>query len=200
MSLDDSKTLRRRAVERVKHAATSQDILLFLVASRILNALSIKTFFQPDEYFQSLEPAWAIAFGANSGAWITWVCTECKQLSHARELSIAQEWKNQLRSSIHPALFAAVYWIASLVSSILQLPPAWHADLMIAAPKVTQAIIAALGDYYTWKLGERVYGQGSNEAWASVRSFPKPLFPPCLLLPYLRLAISSPCLLSFSLL
>lgn len=42
---------------------------------------------------------------------------------------------------------------------------------MIAAPKVTQAIFAALGDYYTWKLGERVYGQGTNEAWATVRLF-----------------------------
>ena len=36
------------------------------------------------------------------------------------------------------------------------------------APKVTQAIFAALGDFYTWKLGERVYGAGSNEAWAAV--------------------------------
>lgn len=44
-----------------------------LLALRITNALSIKTFFQPDEYFQSLEPAWRIAFGAESGAWITWV-------------------------------------------------------------------------------------------------------------------------------
>lgn len=39
---------------------------------------------------------------------------------------------------------------------------------MLAAPKVTQAIFAALGDYYTWKLGEQVYGHGSNEAWAAV--------------------------------
>lgn len=45
----------------------------FLLAWRITNALCIKTFFQPDEYFQSLEPAWKIAFGAESGAWITWV-------------------------------------------------------------------------------------------------------------------------------
>ena len=60
-------------MERVKQVSTSQDIFLFLVAFRILNALSVKTFFQPDEYFQSLEPAWQIAFGADSGAWITWV-------------------------------------------------------------------------------------------------------------------------------
>ena len=73
ISLEDVKGLRRRAVERVKQVSTSQDIFLFLVAFRILNALSVKTFFQPDEYFQSLEPAWQITFGKDSGAWITWV-------------------------------------------------------------------------------------------------------------------------------
>jgi phosphatidylinositol glycan class B len=54
---------------------TSQWLLVFsaLLAFRIVNALTIKTFFQPDEYFQALEPAWKIAFGAESGAWITWV-------------------------------------------------------------------------------------------------------------------------------
>ena len=50
-----------------------QRVLLGLIALRIVNALTIRTFFQPDEYFQSLEPAWAIAFGKDSGAWITWV-------------------------------------------------------------------------------------------------------------------------------
>lgn len=73
LSQHEEKSYRRRAFERARHAATSQDILLFLVAFRILNALSIRTFFQPDEYFQSLEPAWEMAFGADSGAWITWV-------------------------------------------------------------------------------------------------------------------------------
>ncbi len=66
-----------RAARYVGSAPTrvvsSQNVLLFLIAFRILNALSIKTFFQPDEYFQSLEPAWEMAFGIDSGAWITWV-------------------------------------------------------------------------------------------------------------------------------
>lgn len=43
-------------------------------------------------------------------------------------------------------------------------------ELFLAAPKVTQAVVAALGDYYTWELGERVYGRGSREAWAAVCS------------------------------
>ena len=70
----DHKGLRQRARRRAQHAVTSRDVFLFLIAFRILNALSIRTFFQPDEYFQSLEPAWQIAFGPDSGAWITWVC------------------------------------------------------------------------------------------------------------------------------
>lgn len=70
---DAQKAERRAALQRAKEAATSQDILWFLTGFRILNALSIRTFFQPDEYYQSLEPAWEIAFGAGSGAWITWV-------------------------------------------------------------------------------------------------------------------------------
>ncbi|MCJ1269487.1 hypothetical protein MMC22_009379 [Lobaria immixta] len=139
---------RRRAFERAREATTSRDILLFLIAFRILNALSIKTFFQPDEYFQSLEPAWDMAFGPGSGAWITW------------------EWKNHLRSSIHPAIFAGVYWLSAYFSSALRLSPDSHAELLIAAPKVIQAIFAALGDYYTWRLGRRIYGRQSNEAWA----------------------------------
>jgi hypothetical protein len=67
-----------KAVKHGIHSATTQDILLFLVAFRILNALTIRTFFQPDEYFQSLEPAWQMAFGEKSGAWITWVGAVCR--------------------------------------------------------------------------------------------------------------------------
>ena len=51
------------------------NILLLLVIFRGINSLCIQTFFQPDEYFQSLEPAWEMAFGPNSGAWITWAST-----------------------------------------------------------------------------------------------------------------------------
>jgi phosphatidylinositol glycan class B len=51
-----------------------KDIWMVLFAFRIINALCVRTFFQPDEYFQSLEPAWKMAFGPDSGAWITWVC------------------------------------------------------------------------------------------------------------------------------
>jgi phosphatidylinositol glycan class B len=56
--------------------SSSQKVLLFLIAFRLVNALCVRTFFQPDEFFQSLEPAWDIVFGKESGAWITWVGTD----------------------------------------------------------------------------------------------------------------------------
>jgi phosphatidylinositol glycan class B len=57
------------------HVRWEPVVLILLICFRLVNALCIKTFFQPDEYFQSLEPAWQIAFGSKSGAWITWVCS-----------------------------------------------------------------------------------------------------------------------------
>ncbi|CAG8122651.1 unnamed protein product [Penicillium salamii] len=127
-----------------------QTILLLLIAYRLVNAFAVQTFFQPDEYFQSLEPAWQIAFGDDQGAWITW------------------EWRHQLRSSLHPLLFAALYKIAAYFAAVLHVSPATRAELLIAAPKTAQAVIAAIGDFYTWKLAVRVYGNDSRGAWATL--------------------------------
>ncbi len=168
---DDGAAINLDELRLQRSAAVSRDVLLFLIAFRILNALSIKTFFQPDEYFQSLEPAWQMAFGADSGAWITWVSLSPLP-EHARPTidEAPQEWKNNLRSSIHPAIFAGVYWLSSSLSSASNLSPDSHAELMIAVPKMVQAVFAALGDYYTWRLGQKIYGRESKEAWAAVCS------------------------------
>ncbi|KAJ5090857.1 GPI mannosyltransferase [Penicillium argentinense] len=136
-----------------RRAASSPaaNIFLFLLAFRILNAFTVRTFFQPDEFFQSLEPAWQIAFGKDQGAWVTW------------------EWRHQLRSSIHPLLFAAVYKTADLLATTLQLPSATRAELLIAGPKTAQAVVSAIGDFYTWKLATRIYGKDSRGAWTTRR-------------------------------
>ncbi|CAO2658740.1 Nn.00g064630.m01.CDS01 [Neocucurbitaria sp. VM-36] len=121
-------------------------VFSLLLAFRIVNALTLRTFFQPDEFFQSLEPAWQLAFGETSNAWITW------------------EWRTQLRSSLHPALFATVYRLAADLAALCGLNLPARAELFLAAPKLTQAVFAALLDCYTWKLAEKVYGRGSRTA------------------------------------
>ena len=121
-----------------------------LLIFRIANAVTIKTFFQPDEYFQSLEPAWRIAFGPESGAWITW------------------EWREQLRSSMHPMLFAGVYRAAATMCEFFEVTPGVEAELLIASPKILQAGISATGDLFTWRLSRKVYGPGNNASLAAL--------------------------------
>ncbi|KAJ5772690.1 hypothetical protein N7520_003219 [Penicillium odoratum] len=126
------------------------NVFIYLIGLRLVNALTVRTFFQPDEFFQSLEPAWQIAFGGDQGAWITW------------------EWRHQLRSSLHPLLFAATYKMTDFFSSVICIPSTIRAELLIASPKTTQAVLSAIGDFYTWRLASRIYGEGSHSAWATL--------------------------------
>ncbi|KZM20058.1 glycosylphosphatidylinositol anchor biosynthesis [Ascochyta rabiei] len=121
-------------------------VFALLLAFRTVNALTLRTFFQPDEFFQSLEPAWRLAMGGASNAWITW------------------EWKTLLRSSLHPALFAAAYRVAAQLADVCGFSLPVRAELLLATPKVVQAVSAALLDCYTWQLAEKVYGRGSRTA------------------------------------
>ena len=69
---------------------------------RILIALSTRTFFQPDEYFQSIEPAHHAVFGYGH---LTW------------------EWliPRPIRSIAYPALNIPIFW-ALKVSGLSELP------------------------------------------------------------------------------
>jgi phosphatidylinositol glycan class B len=66
-------------------------------------------------------------------------------------------------------LFAAVYAIPESSAKLLTLFPQFRAIILIYLPKLVQALFAALGDYYTWKFAERIYGRGSYTAWTAVR-------------------------------
>lgn len=118
-----------------------------LIIIRLVNAWWINTFFQPDEYFQSLEPAWQLAFGSNSGAWLTW------------------EWHHQLRSSLHPVLFSAGYLIADWTSKLLPTGNTLRAAIVVGSPKVLQALCAGLCDWFTWQLAVKIFGPNSNTSF-----------------------------------
>ncbi|KAI1190141.1 glycosyltransferase family 22 protein [Nemania serpens] len=125
----------------------AREALAVIFAVRFVNALCVRTFFQPDEYFQVLEPAWQLVFGNNSGAWSTW------------------EWRHALRSSIHPTIFAFGYFIVDSFWASYQVPMV-KAKWLLMAPKVLQTAFAALSDWYTWRLAEKIYGPSSPAAWS----------------------------------
>lgn len=92
---------------RAQVAATQvRDVLSLLLLFRFANALCVRTFFQPDEYFQALEPAWSIAFGRASGAWLTWVSKPLSSLAPLatylpREVGMAREVGTEVARPTH---------------------------------------------------------------------------------------------------
>jgi hypothetical protein len=69
-------------------------------------------------------------------------------------------------------LFAAVYRVAADLAAFCGLSLPTKAELLLVAPKVTQAVFAALLDCYTWKLAEKVYRRGSRTALTTVCDHP----------------------------
>ncbi|KAH7409133.1 glycosyltransferase family 22 protein [Cadophora sp. MPI-SDFR-AT-0126] len=141
---DENLPPKDNGLHHLVNEQAAKDAWTMLLVFRCINALAVQTFFQPDEYFQSLEPAWQMAFGPQSGAWITW------------------EWHHQLRSSLHPALFAIVYFAADKAMTFISLFPQFRAMILAVLPNLVQAYFAAIGDYYTWQLAERIYGTGTK--------------------------------------
>lgn len=70
-----------------------RNVFLVAVIWRILIAVCTRTFFQPDEFFQSLEVAHNAVFGYGH---LTW------------------EWKTDapIRTVLFPALYMPAYWLA----------------------------------------------------------------------------------------
>lgn len=94
-----------------------------IIAWRLVNAFTINTFFQADEYWQALEPAHAMVFGYG---YLTW------------------EWKLGLRSFLHPLLYVVPYKFVDYFNL--------DYTYLLAAPKVVNALVAIIGDYYLYDL------------------------------------------------
>ncbi|KAI5264289.1 hypothetical protein E4T47_08816 [Aureobasidium subglaciale] len=78
-----------------------------------------------------------------------------------------QEWRERLRSSLHPFLFAVVYRVTAFVAQSLNLEATTKAELLLATPKVLQACFAATTDYFIWELATKAYGKNSQASSAA---------------------------------
>ena len=128
---------------------------------RVTIALATRTFFQPDEYFQALEPAHYLVFGYGD---LTW------------------EWttKPPIRSILYPALNVPIYWLLKFFrldgTSLLvrwsetvsfQITTFTHGT-KIAAPKVLHGLMAAGTDIWVLELCRKTLGQNYVPATVSV--------------------------------
>ena len=60
------------------------------------------------------------------------------------------------------------YRATHALAQLLRLSSHYEAELLLASPKTIQAVIAAAGDYYTWKLADQVYGASSLASAAAL--------------------------------
>ncbi|KAF9984221.1 hypothetical protein BGZ75_004213 [Mortierella antarctica] len=111
------------------HQWPDASLFAALVAFRAINALLVRTYFSPDEYWQALEVAHRTVFGYG---YLTW------------------EWHVALRSILHPALFAALYRVLSTLGLD-------DGRLFIYAPRLLQSVFAAAADLYTYRFAYRLY-------------------------------------------
>ncbi|XP_078443491.1 alg9-like mannosyltransferase family isoform X2 [Wolffia australiana] len=111
----------------------SQRRLWFLcLLFRIVNSLLVQTYFNPDEHWQALEVAHRVAFGYGH---LTW------------------EWKEGIRSYLHPMVFLLLYKILYFL----------HLDdvpwVMIKSPRLLQSFFASFGDLYVYKLSYLLFNK-----------------------------------------
>ena len=125
------------------------------VSVRVVNSVLVQTFFSPDEYWQSLEPAHVAVFGYGE---LTW------------------EWRHHIRSFLHPLVYALLFALLDLLSLD-------QSFLITLAPNLLNALFAALADLSTFRLASLLFGQGPAR-WAVCHPLlPFSPTPPLLLLP-----------------
>lgn len=107
----------------------SKSILLYaLIALRIVNVFLVRTYFVPDELFQSVEVAhWAV-YGTGYLSW---------------------EWIASLRSVLHPFIIAVLYVLGHMCTIDSNL-------FIIQAPRMLHALLFALSDYCYYKFAKRI--------------------------------------------
>ncbi|CAM6090733.1 unnamed protein product [Calypogeia fissa] len=123
--------LEEREDDESRRAEDERWVWRVCLAFRLLNAFLVRTYFNPDEHWQALEVAHRMVFGYGH---LTW------------------EWKRGIRSYVHPLIFAALYKLLALMG----LDTPW---IMARAPRLFQALVAAVGDLYLFKLSFRLFGR-----------------------------------------
>jgi GPI mannosyltransferase 3 len=122
---------------------------------RVTIALATRTFFQPDEYFQALEPAHYLVFGYGD---LTWEWTS----------------KPPIRTILYPALNIPIYWLLKILrldgtSLLVRWPQAFLFNISQSIKIRSRDDEDCGAEGFTWPDGcwDRYMGSGafSKDAW-----------------------------------
>ena len=117
-------------------ARPARSIALALILFRVLNAMLVSTYHDPDEFWQCDEVAHRLVYGEGM---VTW------------------EWLHGLRGYTHILPFAAVM-------TVLRLARLDSPSLIAHAPRLMQGAISGLSDGCLWAFAERQFGPGCGLA------------------------------------
>lgn len=90
-------------------------LFLLVVLFRCLNSLLVQTFFDPDEYWQSLEVAHHVVFGYAPVGPLDEPGPADLNGDYFRYGALTWEWRAAIRSFLHPSIFAVLYKLLSVL-------------------------------------------------------------------------------------
>ena len=160
ISADDGAAQPHQQVQ--EQNARCRDLFVLycaLCCFRIINALSIQTQFDPDEYWQTLEPAYCLAFSDKTGSCAyTWEWTRRANVSAPNSLETFLE-----RSRSGPVRsYAAVLptFCFYLILRIFRIDSGW---MVARGPLILHAVlVAAPVDASVWWIGTKVFKNHGN--------------------------------------
>jgi len=117
-------------INAILEALTEKQLFVVVLLLRLTSACLMKTYFVPDETWQSTEVAHKLVFGYG---FMTW------------------EWIVGLRTYMHPLMFAFLFHC--LKAAGLDNPQA-----IIIIPRIAQAILTGLGEWYFYQLIKKYFG------------------------------------------
>jgi Alg9-like mannosyltransferase family. len=127
--------------------------MIWLLSFRLLNSLLVRSYFSPDEYWQSLEVAHKIVFGYGE---LTW------------------EWENSaLRSIIHPGIFASLYYflkvffidypeIVAYSPRVLQGVMLYITEVCIFRVSGNKGLVLSVSSWFLWYAAVRTYSNSAE--------------------------------------
>ncbi|RXK36684.1 hypothetical protein M231_06071 [Tremella mesenterica] len=124
--------------------------LLLSLLFRSLWLLIPQTYFQPDEFYQALEPAHHHVFGYGH---LTWEWRDLPSSSQGSWWGDVVEG-GRMRSWFWPSLFVGVY-------QLLRFCKLDDTFLLVVAPRIIGVFVAAMTDWYTYRLSSKLIGEGS---------------------------------------
>ncbi|GJN93517.1 hypothetical protein Rhopal_006574-T1 [Rhodotorula paludigena] len=143
---------------------------LVALVVRLVNACLSRAFFQPDEYWQALEPAhrWVWGYGWETWEWRSDTAGAGRAWSDWNGLKrlLVEGGPGGIRSPLAVLPTAAVYWVLKASG--------WDTSTCLAlAPRLLQAVIASTADIAVYRLASRILGTAYAPAafFASLTSF-----------------------------